>query len=262
MSFSFRTLHNPFSGSALNLASMFRNDSSTGLTALRMQDGLTGRNSSVDDFLSLVASGDIPHQDPHMLNVPLQSIMTHQQGQHMQNQNQHPNGLNQLQQHQQKLNVDRSGMQAYAQILAQQQQLIAQAVSSGDNSAAAVAAAALGGRGGAAATVAALGGGVSMVNNSAAILSQLAAASSDRSRGGGMGNGTSAAVSFALAQQQRNGMIDGSGGMNANSNDTNANVNAFGNIHNNLSAAASGSLKRKLLDRLSTDDLGALKRQR
>merc|ERR1711957_356281 len=242
-------------GSALNLASMFRNDSSTGLTALRMQDGLTGRNSSVDDFLSLVASGDIPHQDPHMLNVPLQSIMTHQQGRHMQNQNQHPNGLNQLQQHQQKLNVDRSGMQAYAQILAQQQQLIAQAVGSGDNSAAAVAAAALGGRGGAAATVAALGGGVSMVNNSAAILSQLAAASSDRSRGGGMGNGTSAAVSFALAQQQRNGMI-------ANSNDTNANVNAFGNIHNNLSAAASGSLKRKLLDRLSTDDLGALKRQR
>jgi hypothetical protein len=36
-----------------------------------MQDGLSQRNSSVDDFLSLVASGDIPHQDPTLLNVPL-----------------------------------------------------------------------------------------------------------------------------------------------------------------------------------------------
>jgi len=67
-------------GSALNLANMLRADSSTGLTALRMQDGLAQRNSSVDDFLSLVASGDIPHQDPHMLNVPLQSVMQQQQG--------------------------------------------------------------------------------------------------------------------------------------------------------------------------------------
>jgi len=49
---------------------MFRNDSSTGLSALRMQDGLTQRNTSVDDFLSLVTSGDIPHQDP-LLSVPL-----------------------------------------------------------------------------------------------------------------------------------------------------------------------------------------------
>ena len=49
---------------------MLRVDSSTGLTALRMQDGLGQRNSSVEDFLSLMASGDIPHQDPHLLNVP------------------------------------------------------------------------------------------------------------------------------------------------------------------------------------------------
>lgn len=67
------------SASALNLANMLRVDSSTGLTALRMQDGLAPRNSSVDDFLSLVASGDIPHQDPHMLNVPLQSVLQQQQ---------------------------------------------------------------------------------------------------------------------------------------------------------------------------------------
>jgi len=67
------------SASALNLANMFRTDSSTGLTALRMQDGLAQRNTSVDDFLSLVASGDIPHQDPHMLNVPLHSVLQQQQ---------------------------------------------------------------------------------------------------------------------------------------------------------------------------------------
>ena len=65
--------------SAMNLASMLRTDSSTGLTALRMQDGLAQKNTSVDDFLSLVANGDIPHQDPHMLNVPLQSVMQQQQ---------------------------------------------------------------------------------------------------------------------------------------------------------------------------------------
>merc|ERR1712238_589589 len=96
-------------GSALNLASMFRNDSSTGLTALRMQDGLTGRNSSVDDFLSLVASGDIPHQDPHMLNVPLQNV---------------------LQQQQQN---NQSGAHAAATYLAQQQ-ILAQAANNGDAS--------------------------------------------------------------------------------------------------------------------------------
>merc|ERR1712151_341254 len=36
-----------------------------------MQEGLDQRNSSVEDFLSLVAAGDIPHQDPSMLNIPL-----------------------------------------------------------------------------------------------------------------------------------------------------------------------------------------------
>ncbi|KAL3929750.1 MAG: hypothetical protein SGBAC_012074 [Bacillariaceae sp.] len=62
--------------SAASLANLLRENSSTGLTALRMQDGLNNRNSSVEDFLSLVATGDIPHQDPSLLNVPL---MQHQQ---------------------------------------------------------------------------------------------------------------------------------------------------------------------------------------
>jgi len=71
---------NPYSNAALSLANMLRVDSSTGLTALRMQNGLAQRNSSVDDFLSLVSNGDIPHQDPHMLNIPLQSVMHQQNG--------------------------------------------------------------------------------------------------------------------------------------------------------------------------------------
>ena len=62
--------------SAASLVNLLRENSSTGLTALRMQDGLNNRNSSVEDFLSLVAAGDIPHQDPSLLNVPL---MQHQQ---------------------------------------------------------------------------------------------------------------------------------------------------------------------------------------
>jgi len=57
--------------SAIDLANLLRQDSQTGLSALRMQDGINQRNSSVDDFLSLVAAGDIPHQDPSLLNVPL-----------------------------------------------------------------------------------------------------------------------------------------------------------------------------------------------
>lgn len=65
--------------SSVSLANFLRQDSGTGLTALRMQDGLNSqRNSSVDDFLSLVAAGDIPHQDPSLLNVPL---LQQQQGQ-------------------------------------------------------------------------------------------------------------------------------------------------------------------------------------
>eukprot|EP00542_Grammatophora_oceanica_P019003 CAMPEP_0194048730 /NCGR_PEP_ID=MMETSP0009_2-20130614/28292_1 /TAXON_ID=210454 /ORGANISM="Grammatophora oceanica, Strain CCMP 410" /LENGTH=782 /DNA_ID=CAMNT_0038694683 /DNA_START=216 /DNA_END=2565 /DNA_ORIENTATION=- len=63
--------NNNNSASALSLANLLRADSSTGLTNLRMQDGLSQRISSVDDFLSLVASGDIPHQDQSLLSVPL-----------------------------------------------------------------------------------------------------------------------------------------------------------------------------------------------
>ncbi|GKY90712.1 hypothetical protein MPSEU_000044600 [Mayamaea pseudoterrestris] len=59
------------SASAASLANLLRQDSSTGLSALRMQEGFNHRNTSVDDFLSLVAAGDIPHQDPNLLNVPL-----------------------------------------------------------------------------------------------------------------------------------------------------------------------------------------------
>jgi hypothetical protein len=98
------------SASALSLANMFRADSSTGLTALRMRDGLAQRNSSVDDFLSLVASGDIPHQDPHMLNVPLQSVLQQQQQQQQQQHHQH-----------------QGGNSTAAQLIAHQQQLLAQA---------------------------------------------------------------------------------------------------------------------------------------
>lgn len=57
--------------SAASLANLLRENSGTGLSALRMQDGLNNRNSSVEDFLSLVAAGDIPHQDPSLLNIPL-----------------------------------------------------------------------------------------------------------------------------------------------------------------------------------------------
>ncbi|KAL7541841.1 hypothetical protein ACHAXR_011267 [Thalassiosira sp. AJA248-18] len=53
-----------------------RVESMTGFSQLRAEDGLaTGSHNSVDDFLSLVASGDIPHQDPNMLKVPLQKVM-------------------------------------------------------------------------------------------------------------------------------------------------------------------------------------------
>jgi len=102
------------SASALSLANMLRADSSTGLTALRQQDGLTQRKTSVDDFLSLVASGDIPHQDPTLLNVPLMqqqaAAAAQQQG----------GGSS-----------SSSGAQAAATYLAQQQ-LLAQAANSGN----------------------------------------------------------------------------------------------------------------------------------
>jgi hypothetical protein len=68
--------NNAANQSALNLARFLRPESSTGLSALRRQDGLNERNSSsVDDFLSLIAAGDIPHQDSNSLIVPL---MQHQ----------------------------------------------------------------------------------------------------------------------------------------------------------------------------------------
>lgn len=92
---------------AMSLANLLRNDSSTGLTALRMKDGLAERNSSVDDFLSLIASGDIPHQDSHLLNLPLQSMLQQQGG-----------------------NQNNSGSQAAINLLAQQQ-LLAQAANKG-----------------------------------------------------------------------------------------------------------------------------------
>lgn len=89
--------------SNLSLANMLRADSSTGLSALRMQDGLDQRNSSVEDFLSLMSSGDIPQQDPSILNVPL--VQQQQSGQS-------------------------SGSQSAASLLAHhQQQLLAQGMS-------------------------------------------------------------------------------------------------------------------------------------
>jgi hypothetical protein len=52
---------------------MDRVESSTGFSKLRASQG--GHHNSVEDFLSLVAAGDIPHQDPSLLNVPLQKVM-------------------------------------------------------------------------------------------------------------------------------------------------------------------------------------------
>jgi len=51
-----------------------RAESVTGFSKLRVKDGLSN-GGSVEDFLSLMASGDIPHQDPGLLNVPLQKVM-------------------------------------------------------------------------------------------------------------------------------------------------------------------------------------------
>jgi hypothetical protein len=68
---------NASAATSASLANLLRPDSSTGLSALRMQEGINNRNTSVDDFLSLMAAGDIPHQDPALLNVPL---MDQQQG--------------------------------------------------------------------------------------------------------------------------------------------------------------------------------------
>ena len=86
---------NTNSASALSLANLFRADSATGLSALRMQDGLNQRNSSVDDFLSLVAAGDIPHQDASLLNL---SLMQQQQQQGVGQGDRHQSAASLLQQ--------------------------------------------------------------------------------------------------------------------------------------------------------------------
>lgn len=81
--------------SAASLANLLRADNSaTGLSALRNSDGLNGRNTtSVEDFLSLMATGDIPHQDPAVLNLPLSQFQQQQQQQqNSSNGNQNRNG--------------------------------------------------------------------------------------------------------------------------------------------------------------------------
>lgn len=53
------------SGNAASLANLLGQGSSAGLSSLNQ------RNSSIDDFLNMVAGGDMSHQDSSMLNVPL-----------------------------------------------------------------------------------------------------------------------------------------------------------------------------------------------
>ena len=51
-------------------------ESSTGLSKLRAINGLNpGVHSSVEDFLSLMATGDLPHEDTAMLNAPLKKVI-------------------------------------------------------------------------------------------------------------------------------------------------------------------------------------------
>lgn len=50
---------------------MPRVDSATGLSSLRMAEGAMPRNTSVEDFLSLVAYGDISAPDHDVLNKSL-----------------------------------------------------------------------------------------------------------------------------------------------------------------------------------------------
>jgi hypothetical protein len=113
--------------SAASLAHLLRDQSSTGLSALRMQDGLNNRNSSVEDFLSLVAAGDIPHQDPSMLNLSLTQFQQQQLHQQQQQQLQH---LQQQQLLLQQNNGSSHGDDAAAMLAhhqQQQQQMLAQA---------------------------------------------------------------------------------------------------------------------------------------
>jgi hypothetical protein len=97
---------------------MLRVQSGTGLTALRELQGLNHRNSSVDDFLSLVASGDIPPQDPQLLNNSLNSLMTKVQ----KNPSQQNLGL--LHQYQQQILAQQKNMQGGHQQNEQQQQQV------------------------------------------------------------------------------------------------------------------------------------------
>lgn len=95
---------------------MLRVQSGTGLTALRELQGLNHRNSSVDDFLSLVASGDIPPQDPQLLNNSLNSLMTKVQ----KNPSQQNLGL--LHQYQQQILAQQKNMQGGGHQQNEQQQ--------------------------------------------------------------------------------------------------------------------------------------------
>ena len=56
---------------------MPRVDSATGLSSLRMAEGAMPRNTSVEDFLSLVAYGDISAPDHDVLNKSLSLFSQH-----------------------------------------------------------------------------------------------------------------------------------------------------------------------------------------
>ena len=73
--------NNNCASSSVSLANLLRQDSATGLSALRGMSGDHRNSTSVDDFLSLVAAGDIPHQDPALLNIPLAAMQQQQQQQ-------------------------------------------------------------------------------------------------------------------------------------------------------------------------------------
>ena len=101
------TQNNNAQSSVASLANLLRDSSSTGLSALRMQDGFSSqRNSSVEDFLNLVADGYLPHPEPSLLSVPLmqhQQQLQHQQQQSGSNGNDSDALLAQHQQQQQQL---------------------------------------------------------------------------------------------------------------------------------------------------------------
>jgi hypothetical protein len=78
----FQNIQNSMNEKNLSSTSIFdeerllsRIESATGLTKLRAHNGLNEHHNSVEDFLSLMTSGDIPHEDANMLNTPLQKVM-------------------------------------------------------------------------------------------------------------------------------------------------------------------------------------------